>query len=807
MKKEIFPIIGMHCASCKILIEKAVSKLDGVESVQVNFASEKMRIEYNENKTDIEEIKKTVEDTGTYQLIENKRDKTVLASPTEIKELERKDNRESVKEHAILKKEKYNKLKKKVLWVGIGTMPFIMIMVLMLLSHLNFIKFTNGFLGHIVLSGEKQVYQINTFFFMQFLVSTPVLFIGGREFFVSAWSALKVKSANMDTLVALGTFTAWLFSTLVTFYPDLFSSVQGEADVFFEASVFIVFFILLGRLLEARAKSQTNEAIQKLIQMQAKKATIIRGEEEIRVPIEEVEVGDTVVVRPGEKIPVDGKIKDGTSTVDESMVTGESLPVEKEKGDKVIGATINKSGNFRFIAEKVGSDTMLAQIIKMVEEAQDSEAPVQKLADQISGIFVPAVISISFVAFVFWLLVAPSVGILASDINNIQLAVYVATTVLIIACPCALGLATPTAVMVGTGNAARRGILIKNAESLEIAHKIGTIIFDKTGTLTKGEPEVTEFVVDDNIEVKKLNEISSSNTINKKILALAVSIEKKSEHPLSKAIEEYGNDLLENDSIIKDSEVKQFKNLEGRGVEANYRDYSIFIGNHRLMKERKVNITKKLEKKANKLENEGKTVVFMSIDNQNFAIFALADTLKEDTKEAIETLHKMDISLHMLTGDNRQTAESIAQELNIDNVTAEVLPKHKVSKIKEIQQSTDRVIAMVGDGINDAPALAQADIGMAIGTGTDVAIESADIILVKGNLMKVVDSIQLSKQTLKTIKQNLFWAFGYNIIAIPIAAGILYPLSQVLLSPIIASAAMAFSSVSVVLNSLRLKEN
>jgi Cu+-exporting ATPase len=628
--------------------------------------------------------------------------------------------------------------------------------------------------------------SLNAFFVLQWLFATPILFWGGREFFTSTWNAAKHKRANMDMLIVLGTTTAWLFSTIVTFVPNAFGAVT--VDVFFEAAVFIIFFIMLGRLLEARAKSNANTAIQALLELGAKEAHVIRGGAEVTIPVAEVLVGDIIRVRPGEKIPVDGMISKGSSTIDESMVTGESIPVEKTIGAAVIGATINKTSTFEYEATKVGADTMLSQIIKMVEEAQGSTAPIQRLADKVSSVFVPVVVLIAIATFIFWYLLAPES--LISSGMTLDLAVYTAMTVLIIACPCALGLATPTAIMVGTGKAAGRGILIKDATALEHANQITTIVFDKTGTLTNGMPDVTDVVF-----------IDSGDT--KKILSYAYALEHLSEHPLSAAITTYASDH-EADTAV---EANEFKAIEGRGVSGVVDGKKIYIGNARLLTEQNIARDALLEKKHAELQAHGKTVVSMSIDGTEVAIFALADTVKTESTDAIERLHAMGIRTVMLTGDNTATAKAIASELGIDEVIAEVLPQDKSNVIVRLKNeaAAGAFIAMVGDGINDAPALAAADIGIAMGTGTDVAIESADIVLVQGTLDKLLHALEESQLTMRTIKQNLSWAFGYNILAIPVAAGVLYGSIGLLLSPLIASAAMAFSSISVVLNSVRLK--
>jgi len=785
MTKKIYPIMGLHCASCKALLEKIVGKLEGVKSVNVNFATEKMAVLYDEEIVSLRDIKNAVKNAGNYELIDNLDGKTVLAPPPEAEKIKKEKHHDGHRDTFTDKKGlERQKIKRDVIFSGIGAMFFLIAMVWMFLP--NIIS-PMEFFGEIDIRLGGYFEAISIWFLLQFIVASSILFGPGKRFFSSAFSAIKVKAANMDTLIAIGTFTAWGFSSIVTFLPNLFMSITGETKVFFEAAVFITFFILLGRLLEARAKDKTNNAIKKLLELGAKEALVVRNGKEIKISVEEVLVGDIIIVKPGEKIPLDGEIVEGDSVINESMVTGESIPVEKGVGDNVIGATINKTGTFRFRATKVGRETMLAQIIKMVEEAQGSEAPIQKLADKISSVFVPIVIAVAIIAFIFWFFIAPGLGIFSGEINKIQFAIYIATTVLIIACPCALGLATPTAVMVGTGKAARRGILIKNAESLEIAHKIKTIVFDKTGTLTKGNPEVVE--------------IFSPEMEKKELLRLAASAEKNSEHPLGEAIVKMAEELG-----LKLEKHTKFETITGKGLFAVLGDKEIFIGNQKLMEEQNFNL-ENFEKDLNRLADEGKTPMLVAIDKKIKGIIAVADVIKDSSREAIRRLHSLGIKVVIMTGDNKRTAQAIARELNIDKVFAEVLPAEKALKIKELQDSGEYgIVAMVGDGINDAPALAQANIGIAMGTGTDIAIESGDIVIVKGTLDKVIETIKLSKETMKIIKQNLGWAFGYNILGIPIAAGILYPFFGVLLSPIIASMAMAFSSVSVVSNSLRLKK-
>ncbi len=782
MITKIYPIVGMHCAACKNLIEKMVGKLEGVSEVVVNYAAEQMKVVYDENKITLKDLMTAVGSAGSYRLITTETNQTILADPNQAKKI----SSVQIDPHdhaATLRQQEYLHLQRKVWWVGFASLPFLVIMIFMVAAMFEFIDMPMSPMGYLTI--EKFGYQIDLFYLLQFLVATPIIFIGGKQFFQSAGAALRVKSANMDTLIALGTFVAWLYSTIVTFAPFIFTDLSVE--VFFEAGVFITFFILLGRLLEARAKGQTSDAIKALLQLGAKEATVVRGDKEIKISISQVVKGDILVVRPGEKIPVDGVIVQGASTIDESMVTGESMPVEKKIGDVVIGATINKIGSFRMRVERVGSGTLLAQIIKMVRDAQGSVPPIQKLVDKIASVFVPIVVTIAVLALVFWLWLAPSLGLIPTDINTFQLAVYIALTILIIACPCALGLATPTAVMVGSGKAARNGILIKDATALEWANKIKKIVFDKTGTLTKGEPAVNEWQV-------------AENDNQEEILRLAYAVEHLSEHPLSTAITNYARQ----NNLTNDLEVERFQNLVGLGVKAEIAGKKIILGNDKLFREQNISIVI-FAKQAAKWKNAGQTLVYMGIDNRAVALFALADVVKNEAKESLTRLRALGITTIMLTGDNEVTARAIANQLGIDEVIAEVLPQDKADIIKKLQKETTGKIAMVGDGINDAPALAQADIGIAMGTGTDVAIETGSIVLVKGSLDKVVETIELSRLTFGIIKQNLFWAFGYNVVAIPVAAGILYTAFGLLLSPIIAAAAMAFSSISVVLNSIRLK--
>jgi Cu+-exporting ATPase len=715
-------LVGMSCASCAGTIEKALKGVEGVISAAVNFASERATVRYNPEITSVAGLKKAVGDAG-YQAV-------YAESSTEDHEAE-------------ARKRESHKLKFLVIFSFMLAIPTFI---------LSFVQPFEASVNNLVLLG----------------LATPVQLFVGRLFYIGAYRALRNRRANMDTLIAIGTSAAYIYSLLVIISPMTFTG-----EVYFDTAALIISIILLGRYLEARAKGKTSEAIKKLIGLQAKTANIVVDGREVEVPVEEVLVGNIVVVRPGEKIPVDGVVIEGASAVDESMLTGESMPVEKKKDDHVVGATINKNGFMKIEATKVGKDTALAQIVRLVEQAQGSKAPIQRLADSVSGVFVPVVIGIAMLTLLLWFFAGGASFVFA-------LTAFVA--VLVIACPCALGLATPTAIMVGTGKGAQNGILIKNAGALERAHRIKTIVFDKTGTLTRGRPDVTDTAA--------LNGFNPDE-----IMRMAATAEKGSEHPLGVAIVEA---VKNGEGELADPEL--FEAFGGRGILARVGAREVILGNRAMMDENGVE-NRPFEDQIRKLEGEGKTVMCMAVDRKLAGLIAVADTLKENAVEAIEQLHKMGIETVMITGDNQRTAQAIAKKVGIKRVLAEVLPKDKAEEVRKLQRSGE-LVAMVGDGINDAPALAQADIGIALGSGTDVAMETGDIVLVKDDLRDVVEAIKLSRYTMRKIKQNLFFAFFYNTSGIPIAAGILYPALGLLLNPIIAAAAMGLSSVSVVTNSL-----
>lgn len=805
LKRVDLPVKGMSCVSCALNIEKALSQLPGVKQAEVNFPTSQATIFFepgflkpdravskirelgydvvpSEVKLTIEgmlcascvarieaELRKTM---GILEASVNLTTKTARVSyleslirPEEIREI---INRIGYKASIIQDKEKVAFLPEAI-------------------ARKEYLKLRYHFLGAIILATIIFLASMPHRFpfmpswlqspFILWLLATPVQFYFGWPFLSGAWKALLHRQANMNTLVSIGTLSAYFYSVLASVLPRLFLRAGLKPELYFDTSAFIIALILFGRMLESKARSRTSGAIQRLMALKPKTARVVREDREIEIPVEEIKVGEMVVVRPGEKIPVDGVIIEGQSSVDESMLTGESLPVDKKPGDQVIGATVNRSGSFLFQATQIGEETVLAQIIRLVEQAQLSKAPIQRLADKVAGVFVPAVLAIAFFTFFIWFLFGPEPGLTRALLNMVS--------VMVIACPCALGLATPTAILVGTGKGAERGILIKGGEILERAHRVSAVVFDKTGTLTKGEARVTEIIPLDNWKEKD-------------VLEAAAIAEQRSEHPLARA-------------ILKEAEKQgltlkpagDFQLFEGLGVEVVFGDKRIGVGSLNLLREKKIDLTK-VDGVINQLLSEGKTLAGVFSNEELVGLIALADALKETSLEAIERLKALELELFLVTGDTRQAAEALGRQTRIKNVFYEKRPEDKVKIVRELQEK-GHVVAMVGDGLNDAPVLAAADIGIAIGTGTDIAIEAADIVLMTGDLQAVARAIELSRQTMKTIRQNLFWAFIYNVLGIPVAAGVLYPFFGLLLNPVMAAAAMAFSSVSVVTNSLRLR--
>ena len=726
--KNTYPVLGMSCASCAARVDKTLNGLPGVYQATVNYATAVAQVEYNPEVCSDATLQSAVQDAGYDLLVDTGED---VADKAEEIRLTR-----------------YRKIKRRTVAALLLSLPIMIIS--MFFEDISSLKY------------------------VLWILATPVVFGLGREFYINAWRQLKHGTSNMDTLVAVSTGIAYTFSVFNLLFPDFWFSRGIEPHIYFEAASVIIAFILLGRLLEERAKQNTSSAIKKLIGLQPKTVIIIVDSDERTVPITAVQKGDTILVKPGERIAVDGVVVTGESYVDESMLNGEPVPMHKQSGEKVFAGTINQKGTFRFIADKIGSDTMLAQIIRMVQDAQGSKAPVQKLVDRIARFFVPAIISISIIAFVAWIFLAPTNGF-----TNGLLAMV---TVLIIACPCALGLATPTAIMVGIGKGAEKGILIKDAQSLEIAQKIDTIILDKTGTITAGHPVVVESLWENGFEHSR------------KIL---YSLEKLSEHPLSDAVV----NTLQNEKEIS---IDKFENVPGKGVKGIVGSQTYYAGNLSLLNDNHITIASHLQELANKWTQEAKTLVWFADSTQAIAAIALTDEIKQTSAQAISQLQEMGVEVHMLTGDNAISAQAISRKVGINHYKAGVLPNEKAQFIKELQANGKKV-GMVGDGINDSAALAQADLSIAMGQGSDIAVDTAMATILSSDLLKIPETIRLSQLTIKTIYQNLFWAFIYNLIGIPIAAGIFYSVNGFLLNPMWASAAMAFSSVSVVLNSLRLK--
>ena len=729
--RETFPVLEMTCAACAVSVESMLKSTAGVKDAGVNFANQTAWVEYDKKQTKPADLQNSIRAIG-YDLVVDVEDPQAIQA-------------EAQRKH-------YLSVKKRTIWAWALALPLMVIGMVFMGDH-----YTN---------------------YISMAITAPIVFYFGGRFFVNAWKQAKHRKANMDTLVALSTGIAFLFSTFNTFFSEFWVSRGIEAHVYFEASAMIVAFILLGKLLEEKAKSNTSSAIKKLMGLQPKTVRAIIDGVEKEIPIASVKVGFEILVRPGEKIPVDGEVINGSSYVDESMISGEPVPVEKTGGTKVFAGTVNQKGSFTFVAEKVGGDTILAQIIKMVQQAQGSKAPVQKLVDKIAGIFVPIVIGISILTFITWLA-------LGGD-DAFTHALLTSVAVLVIACPCALGLATPTAIMVGIGKGAENNILIKDAESLELAHKVDAVVLDKTGTITEGKPVVTDLIWNIDTNVNEYKQI-------------LYTLESKSEHPLADAV--VSNLKMEGITPIVDG---GFESITGRGVKGRYSDDEYFIGNRRLIDENHIKVPAHVDTLVTKLQAEAKTVVYFVDTNRVLATIAIADRIKATSRAAIEALQNKEIDVYMLTGDNEQTARAVAEQVGLKHYRAEVLPSEKASFVKSLQEK-GKVVAMVGDGINDSHALAQADVSIAMGKGSDIAMDVAKMTLITSDLQSIPKALNLSSKTVLGIRQNLFWAFIYNLIGIPLAAGVLYPLNGFLLDPMIAGAAMALSSVSVVGNSLRLR--
>ncbi|MEJ5993187.1 heavy metal translocating P-type ATPase [Pedobacter sp. Du54] len=729
----LLPVLGMTCAACANSVESMIGSQQGVEKAEVNYATQTVKVSYHPDQVQPPAFQKAVQSIG-YDLI-----------------MDSENGKEKQEE---VQQKNYSSLKRRMIASGILALPVVLIgMFFMDIPYANYYMLA---------------------------LTTPILFIFGKSFFVNAFKQASHGRANMDTLVALSTGIAYLFSLFNTLYPEFWHQRGLHPHVYYEAAAVVIVFIMLGKLLEERAKSNTSSTIKKLVGLQPKTVLVITENGEKEIPLSDIAIDDKILVRSGEKIPVDGEIYEGTSYVDESMISGEPVAVSKNMGDQVFAGTINQKGSFRFVARKVGGETMLAQIIKMVQDAQGSKAPVQKLVDKIAGIFVPIVIGIALLTLSIWIFVGGE--------NALTQGMLAMVTVLVIACPCALGLATPTAIMVGVGKGAENGILIKDAEALELGHKVNAVVLDKTGTLTKGKPEVTE-----------LNWRNETDIDKQKLIGILFALEQQSEHPLAEAIVRH---LQTGD--VKPIRVKDFESLTGKGVQATFERQKYWAGSHKILKDAGIEIEENLQKSVTRLQEQAKTVIYFTDENNVLATIAIADQIKEGSARAVSELLKRNIAVYMLTGDNEETAAAVAKQVGIKDFRAEVLPSDKADFVKELQ-SQGKIVAMIGDGINDSHALAQADVSIAMGKGSDIAIDVAKITLVSSDLLQVPKALRLSKLTVRTVRQNLFWAFIYNLIGIPIAAGILYPLNGFLLNPMIAGAAMALSSVSVVSNSLRLK--
>jgi len=730
--KDSYKVSGMTCASCAVSLESYLKPVEGIKQVAVNYPNQSVALEFDATKVSIETLQEKALEIGY----------TILTGEAE----------ETQKAFEKTEEKRLKNLKTKLIFSAVFSIPvFIMSMFFM----------------------RKIPYEN----WIMMILSVPALFWSGSEFFVIAWNKLKHFSANMDTLVALSTGTAFVFSVFNTVYPQYFLSRGVTPHVYYESAVIIITLILFGRYLEEKAKSKTSSAIKKLMGLKPKEVVVIRNGEERTIPYNEIVKGDLIIIKPGDKVPVDGTVKKGESFIDESMISGEPIPLSKTKGDDVFAGTINQKGALRIIAKKVGSETLLSQIIKLVEQAQASKPTIQKLVDKVAGIFVPIVIGLAILTFIVWYIIGPE--------PSFTYALLTLITVLIIACPCALGLATPTALMVGIGKGAQQGILIKDAQSLETAFKIDILILDKTGTITQGKPKVTDLIWAEDVDIIELSQV-------------LLAIESQSEHPIAEAIVQHlkkeGTQTIHTES---------FESITGLGAKTSFQQISYMAGNEKLMLANGVDIPKKLSLQAEALKKAAKTVVYFSVGNKVEAVIAIADQVKDSARAAIKQIHEMGINIYMLTGDNEQTASAIASQVGIENFRANVMPANKGNFVKELQ-ANGKIVAMAGDGINDSHALAQSDVGIAMGSGTDIAMESAGITLMQSDLKQIAKAIKLSKATMHTIRQNLFWAFIYNLIAIPVAAGILYPFNGFLLNPMIAGAAMSMSSISVLINSLRL---